>query len=34
VLFEKGFCGALWQLGFDDAMAKEQEIVEFFGATD
>lgn len=33
VLFEQGFCGALWQLGFDDAMEKEKEIVEFFGVT-
>lgn len=31
VLFEQGFCDALWQLGFDDAMEKEKEIVEFFG---
>jgi len=33
VLFEQGFCDALWQLGFDDAMEKEKEIVEFFGVT-
>ncbi|MDP6537413.1 MAG: patatin-like phospholipase family protein [Gammaproteobacteria bacterium] len=31
ILFEKGFCTALWQLGFDDAMAKEAEIRQFFG---
>lgn len=30
ILFEKGFCSRLWQLGFDDAMAKEDEIKEFF----
>ncbi|NKB31772.1 MAG: patatin-like phospholipase family protein [Pseudomonadales bacterium] len=30
ILFERGFCTALWQLGFDDAMAKETEIREFF----
>ena len=31
ILFEKGFCTALWQLGFEDAMAKEAEIRRFFG---
>ncbi len=31
ILFETGFCTALWQLGFDDAMAKEMEIRQFFG---
>ncbi|MEX2469650.1 MAG: patatin-like phospholipase family protein [Pseudohongiellaceae bacterium] len=30
ILFEKGFCTALWQLGFNDAMAKEEEIRRFF----
>jgi len=30
ILFEKGFCKALWQLGFDDAMTKESEIRRFF----
>ncbi len=30
VLFEKGFCTALRQLGYADAMAKESEIREFF----
>ena len=30
ILFEKGFCNALWQLGYDDAMAKEAKIREFF----
>jgi len=30
ILFEKGFCNALWQLGYDDAMEKEAEIREFF----
>lgn len=34
VLFEKGFCTALWQLGFDDAMEKEEEIKTFFSAQD
>ena len=31
ILFEKGFCTALWQLGFEDAMAKEADIRRFFG---
>jgi NTE family protein len=30
VLFESGFCGALCRLGYEDAMAQEQEIREFF----
>lgn len=30
VLFEKGFCKALRDLGFEDAMAKEMEIRQFF----
>lgn len=30
ILFEKGFCNALWQCGHDDAMEKETEIIEFF----
>lgn len=30
VLYEKGFCNALWRLGFDDAMEKEEEIRRFF----
>ena len=34
ILFEKGFCTALWQLGFEDAMEKETEIREFFAGSD
>ena len=30
VLFEKGFCNALWELGHEDALEKETEIREFF----
>lgn len=30
VLFEKGFCNALWDLGYEDALEKEAEIREFF----
>ncbi len=30
VLYEKGFCNALWRLGFEDAMEKEEEIRRFF----
>ncbi len=30
ILFEKGFCTALWQLGFEDAMAQEDDIKRFF----
>ncbi len=30
ILFERGFCNALWKLGYADAMAKENEIREFF----
>ena len=30
ILFERGFCGALWQLGFDDAMEVEGRIRDFF----
>ena len=30
ILFEPGFCTALWQLGFDDAMKKANEIAAFF----
>ncbi|MCY4356304.1 MAG: patatin-like phospholipase family protein [Gammaproteobacteria bacterium] len=30
ILYEKGFCRELMQLGFDDAMAKEAEIRLFF----
>lgn len=30
VLFEKGFCNALWQLGFEDALNKEKDIKAFF----
>ena len=30
VLFEPGYCNALMQLGYNDAMAKEQEIRQFF----
>lgn len=30
VLFEQGFCSALYQLGYDDAMAKADEIRRFF----
>ncbi|PCI76178.1 MAG: Patatin [SAR86 cluster bacterium] len=30
VLFEKGFCGALLKMGYEDALAKESEIRHFF----
>jgi NTE family protein len=30
VLFEKGFCTALWKLGYEDALEKETEIRQFF----
>jgi NTE family protein len=30
ILFEPGFCTALWQLGLDDAMKKRDEIAHFF----
>ena len=30
VLFEKGFCNALWKMGYEDALHKESEIREFF----
>lgn len=30
ILFESGFCNALCELGFKDAMEKETEIREFF----
>ncbi|GJM12164.1 MAG: hypothetical protein DHS20C12_05670 [Pseudohongiella sp.] len=30
VLFEKEFCGALWKMGFEDALNKEAEIETFF----
>jgi NTE family protein len=30
VLFEKGFCSALWKMGYEDALAKEAEIRQFF----
>ncbi len=30
ILFESGFCTALWQLGYSDAMAQEEEIAKFF----
>jgi NTE family protein len=30
VLFEKGFCNALWKMGYEDALAKESEIRQFF----
>jgi len=30
VLFEKGFCNALYELGFEDAMEKEEAIKRFF----
>lgn len=31
VLFEKGFCSALLKMGYEDALAKESEIRQFFG---
>ncbi len=34
ILFEKGFCRALMQLGYKDAMEKEQEIKAFFRLPD
>ena len=30
VLFVPGYCNALMKLGYKDAMAKEQEIRQFF----
>jgi len=30
VLFEKGFCSALWKMGYEDALSKESEIRQFF----
>lgn len=30
ILFERGFCGALWQLGFDDAMEVAGRVRDFF----
>lgn len=30
VLFERGFCNALWKMGHEDALAKESEIKQFF----
>ncbi len=30
ILYEKGFCGALCQLGYEDAMEKEAEVRDFF----
>lgn len=30
VLFEKEFCTALWKMGYEDALHKEDEIVRFF----
>lgn len=34
ILFEQGFCKALFDLGVKDAMAKEPEIRRFFGLTE
>ena len=34
VLFEPGYCNALMQLGYEDAKAKEEEILRFFGFAD
>ena len=31
ILFEKGFCNALLELGYKDAMSKEDDIRHFFG---
>lgn len=30
ILFEQGFCTALWELGVKDAQAKSEEIIHFF----
>ena len=30
VLFEKGFCSALWKMGYEDASSKESNIRHFF----
>ncbi len=30
ILFEQGFCTALWELGMKDALAKSDEILHFF----
>ncbi len=32
LLFEPGFCNALWRLGYGDAMEQESRIIEFFHA--
>lgn len=34
ILFERGFCSTLWQLGFDDAMKKADNIATFFRLDD
>ena len=31
LLFEKGFCQALIDLGYEDTMAKRPEVLEFLG---
>lgn len=33
LLFEKGYCGALIDLGYQDTMARRGEVLEFLGAT-
>jgi len=30
ILFEKGFCSALMDMGYEDALAKESEVRQFF----
>ena len=30
ILFEKGFCSALWKMGYEDALSKESKIRHFF----
>jgi NTE family protein len=30
ILFEKGFCSALWEMGYEDALSKESKIRHFF----
>lgn len=34
VLFEKEFCSALWKMGYEDALAKENQIRKFFRRPD
>jgi NTE family protein len=31
LLFERGFCGALIDLGYSDTMGRREEVLEFLG---